>query len=172
MSEDGVPDPHIERRKDPSGAKIEAWKETLETMEEIAEDRRNDGWEVVTVRAAHTDTVSKDMREHDRFGLMHVVPRSDGERFADAYDPEEFTEFLVYGADVSGFMYAVTELIDPEAKRSILIASQYDMTRARGMVQNAHEEGVLYTYVKKIDGTILGKFEHEEFEPLLKRPPT
>ncbi|MFC4544300.1 hypothetical protein ACFO5R_20430 [Halosolutus amylolyticus] len=165
-----VSDPRIARQQDPQGVQTEAWKRTLEDMEAIAESRRDDGWEVVTIMAAHTDTVSRDMGEEDTFGLMHVVPNNYVDRFTDVYDSDEFTEYLAYGTDVNGFMFVVTELIDPPAERSILIASRYDMTRAEGMINAAEDAGVLYTHLKTIDGTIIGSFEHEEYEPLISRP--
>lgn len=171
MSEDiDMPDPRSARRKDPEGVKLEAWKGTLDDMEAIAEERREDGWDVLTLTAAHTDTVSKDMGDHDEFGLFHVVPDNHAEEFEEWFDPDEFTEYLAYGTDVEGFMYTVTEFIDSDTERSILLASRYDMVRADGLVESAVEEGVLYSHIKTIDGTTLGKFPHEEFSPLLKRP--
>lgn len=165
-----IRDPHVARLKDPEGVHTAAWSRLLEEMDALAEGRRKEGWDVTTVVAAHTDTVSKDMRDHDRFGLMHIVPDNHAEEFTDAYDPDAFTEYLAYGNEVEKFLYVVTELIDPENSRSVMIASRYDMVMAGGMVQSAHEEGVLYTYVKTIDGTILGTFEHEEFDPLISSP--
>lgn len=159
--------PHIKRRKDPEGVHADAWQQTLDEMDALAADRREDGWEVVTMMAAHTDTVSKDMREHDRFGLMHIVPDSHAEEFQETYDEDAFDEYLAYGTEVEQFMYLVTELVDAENERSIMVASQYDTTFAPGMVQNAREEGALYTYLKRIDQTVLAKVEHEEFEPLI-----
>jgi hypothetical protein len=139
-------------------------------MEAIAEERREDGWDVITLTAAHTDTVSKDMGDHDDFGLFHVVPDNQAEEFVEWFDPDDFTEYLAYGTDVEGFMYIVTEFIDPESDRSILVASRYDAVLADGLAESAAEEGVLYSHIKTIDGTTLGKFPHEEYAPLLKRP--
>jgi len=171
MSENSdVPDARTQRRRDPTGAKTEAWKQTLDDMDVIAEERRADGWDVRTLFSVHTDTVSIDMGDHDDFGLFHIVPNNQTDAFEEWFDLEEFTEYLVYGTDVEGFMYAVIEFIDSETKRSILLASRYDMTRAKGMVQSAHEEGVLYSRVKTVDGTVLGVFEHEEFTPLITKP--
>jgi len=112
-------------------------------MEAIAEERREDGWDVITLTAAHTDTVSKDMGDHDDFGLFHVVPDNQAEEFVEWFDPDDFTEYLAYGTDVEGFMYIVTEFIDPESDRSILVASRYDAVLADGLAESAAEEGVL-----------------------------
>lgn len=164
------PDARTRRRRDPTGAKTEAWQQTLDDMDAIAEDRRSDGWDVRTLFSVHTDTVSRDMGDHDDFGLFHIVPDNQADSFEEWFDSEDFTEYLAYGTDVEGHMYAVIEFIDPDAERSILLASRYDMTRAKGMVDSAHDEGVLHSRVKTVDGTVLGSFEHEEFEPLIQRP--
>lgn len=160
-------DPLVARHGDPKGVHKETWSRTLEDMEAIAEDRRREGWDVVSVVAAHTDAVSKDMKDHGRFGLMHIIPNNHADRFTDIYSEERFTEYLAYARTVEGFVYLVTELIDPEAERSILIAGRYDTILGRGMLEDVEEEGLLYTYVKTVDGTVLGKIAHEEYDPFM-----
>lgn len=159
---------------EPESPQTAAWKRTLEEMEVIADDRRSDGWSVLTVIAAHTDTVGRDMGQNDRFGLVHVIPGNYADDLAETYDEDAFTEYLAYGRDVSNSMYVVTEFIDPDDERSILVASRYDMgtPSAEKMVSSANEAGALRSYFKKIDGTILGMYEHEEYEPLITKPST
>lgn len=174
-------DPHITEgpdaeKEDPHGARIEslgdqhtaAWDQTLDDMEILADGRREDGWEAHTAIAAHTDTVTKDMPGHDRFGLQHIVPNNHADIFEDVYDEDEFTEYLAYGQRVEWYMFLVTEFIDPDNKRSIFVASSFDMAMETGIIDNAREEGVLNSYFKTIDGDILGQFVHEEWEPLLE----
>ncbi|WP_254862395.1 DUF7529 family protein [Halovivax gelatinilyticus] len=163
-------DPHVERRKDPEGVHTETWKRVLEQMDAIADDRRDDGWEVLTIMAGHTNTVGRDGDESKKFGLCHIVPNKKAEAFEDFYDEETFTEYLAYGTSVGVFMYVVTELIDPTNDRSVLIASRYDMSYAKAMIQDAEREGVLYTHVQTLDGTVIGSFEHEEYAPLITKP--
>lgn len=163
-------DMRIERQSDPAGAHSKTWKQTLEDMQAIADDRRSDGWEVTTIMAAHTDTVSRDMGEDDEFGLVHIIPNNYADAFTETFDAEAFTEYLAYGTELQKYFYLVTELIDPGHERSILIASRYDTLHAEGMVTSAKSAGVLYTHVKTIDGTILGTFEHESYGPLLGQP--
>lgn len=145
----------------------EAWEQTLDDMEDIAEDRREDGWDVTTVVSARTNTTSKETSRDGNWGLMHIVPNNFGERFSEVYDEDEFTEYLAYGTVIDGFVYLVTEFIDPDGRRSVLVASRYDMVWAQGMLTNAREEDVLYTHVRTIDGTILGSFVHEDWKPLV-----
>ncbi|WP_123624366.1 hypothetical protein [Halorubrum sp. CSM-61] len=149
---------------------IAAWEQTLEETDMLAEDRREDGWEATVVMVPHTDTVSRDMKEHDRFGLMHVVPNNYADAFVEAYDEEAYTEYLVYGDAIDGVMYVAIELIDPEEERSIFVPCKYDMTTSEGMTQSALDEGALYSHFKTISGEILGRFRYEEFEPLVAPP--
>ena len=164
------PDPQVKRLADPTGVHTNAWTRILEEMEELADGRRAEGWEVRTVVAAHTDAITKSMREHDRFGIQHIVPDNHADEVEEFYDDETFTEYLVYGRPIERFMYLVTEFIDPENERSVMVAGRYDMTLAGGLTDNAEEEGHLNTYLKRIDGTIVVQFEHEEWKPLVSSP--
>lgn len=170
MNRDDAEDPHIQRRKDPSGQKTAAWEQTLEDMDTIASERKEEGYDVLTLMAAHTDTVSIDMGDHDDYGLFHIVPNNQATDFEDVYESDAFTEYFAYGTDVQGYMYLVTEMRDAENQRVILLASQYDMTRADSMVQSAEQEGILPQHVKTIDGTTLAIIEHSDFESLVSRP--
>lgn len=163
-------DMFVRRRQSLSEGHTDAWEQTLEEAQLLADERREAGWEATVVMAAHTDTVSKDMNDHDRFGLMHVVPNNYVDRFTDLYDPDAFTEYLVYGTTVDGVMYVAIELIDADGERSIVVPASYDMTMAHGMTESAAEEGVLPSYFKTIDGEILGRFDHEAIEPLVTPP--
>lgn len=170
IGEDGTGDPRLARRKDPEGVHAHSWGRTLDEMQSLAEDRRSDGWEAVTVVAAHTDTVSRDMGDHERFGLVHIIPNNHAERFQSIYDEDVFTDYLIYANEVDSFMYVVLELIDPDDERSIFLASRYDLVMSRGMVESAHDEGVLYSHVKTIDGTILASIPFEDFDPFVTPP--
>ena len=169
-SRDEIGDPQIERLRDPKGAHSEAWGQTLEELQLLADDRREDGWEAETIVAAHTDTVSRDMKDHDRYGLMHIIPNNHAEVFEEYYEDGAFTDYLLYANHLEAFVYAVIEWIDPENERSIFMAARYDMSRAKGMIESAYDEGVLYSYVKTVDGTILARFPYEEFEAFITPP--
>lgn len=171
MNDEEVTDPKVARIMDQGDVHPEAWSRTLDEMDLIAEDRAEDGWEVTTVMAAHTDAVSKDMGDHDRFGLMHIIPNNHVDEFLEAYEEGAYTDYLFYTNEVESFMYAVIELLDPDQERSILIACRYDLVLSGGMPESAAEEGVLYSHIKKIDGTILASIPYEEYEPLLHQRP-
>ena len=163
-------DPFVRRRENLGEAHTNTWERTLEEAQMLVEEREEDGWEATYVMSAHTDTVSRDMGDHDRFGLMHVLPNNFADRFSEAFDPDGFDEFLVYGTSVNGVMFVILELIDSAAEREIIVPCSYDMTMGQGMSEAAAEEGALPSYFKTIDGEILGRFDHETVEPLVTPP--
>ncbi|MFC7057749.1 DUF7529 family protein [Halovenus salina] len=149
----------------------EAWERTIEDMQALADGRREDGWEAHTVIAAHTDAVTAEQGEYNHCGLSHVIPDNHTDVLNEVYDESEFTEFLVYGQPVETFMFLVTEFIDPERERTIFVAGSYDPVRGANLPEYGEEHGVLTSYFRTIDGTILGSFDHERWEPLVGQAP-
>lgn len=169
MTENESTDPRMDRLQSQSDVHIEAYKQLLSEQDQLAADREDDGWDVLTLSASHTNMLSTD-DDRDWWGFSHIVGGSDAEAFEEFYDPNEFTEYLAYRRQVEGYMYLVTELLDPTDERTVLIASRYDRRLAKGVINSAKSEGVLYTHVQTIDGTIVGSFEHEEYGPLIGEP--
>lgn len=165
MNDSGSRPTGVDRR---SHAVKEAWKLTNEDMAAVAERRRQEGWDVVTMPALHTSPVSRDMGEDpDRFGLVHVIPDNFADGFEAAYGRGEFSEYLAYREAVENSVFLVTELQDPETRTVIVIAAHYNGQLAGGMVRSAVDAGVIYTHVKTVDGTTLGSFEHENYRPFI-----
>lgn len=150
-----------------SKAVKEAWARTNEDMEAIAEQRREQGWEVVAVPAVHTSPVGREQGDDERFGLVHVVPDNHAGAFSEAVEGGTFPRYEAYRNEVGEYVYLVTELLDPDSRTAVLVAGQYDLRRARGMIRSANDEGVVYTHARTLDGTVLGSFRHEEVEPLV-----
>lgn len=165
MHDSGSRPTGVDRRSD---AVNRAWKLTNEDMAAIAERRRQEGWDVVSMPALHTSAVSSDMGDDpDRFGLVHVIPDNFAEEFETAYERGEFPEYLAYREEVENSVFLVTELQDPKTRTVIVIAAQYNGQLAGGMVRSAVDAGVIYTHAKTIDGTTLGSFEHENYRPFV-----
>lgn len=159
---------YVDRVIDETGAQTEAWARTIQDMEAIAERRREDGWDVLTLTTAHTAPISRaDNDDPDRFGLVTVLPDNYAERFRDVYEDNDLDQYQVYTNVTEGFMYLVLEVLDFDTETSVMLALRYDLVLAPGMVRSVHDEGTMFTYVKTIDGTELAVFEHEEYEPLL-----
>ncbi|SDJ25906.1 hypothetical protein SAMN05216226_101364 [Halovenus aranensis] len=180
---DDIEDPHIgegdadqddlqkARIESLDDAHSEAWDRTIADMRALATGREEDGWETYTVIAAHTDAVGAKRGDYRHCGLSHVIPDNHTDVFEDVYDESEFTEFLVYGQPVETFMFLVTELIDPDRERSIFVAGSYDPVRGANLPEYGEAHGVLSSYFRTIDGTILGSFDHERWEPLVGQEP-
>lgn len=168
--EDG--DPAVRRRQDLNDEHTTAWEQTLEEAKHLVEERQQTGWKSSFVVSAHTNTVSKDMSNQDRFGLVHIIPDNYVDILRDVFDPDAFTDDLIYGSSVNGVMFVAIELVDTETERSVVIPCSYDMTRAHGMTESAAEEGALYSHFETITGDPLGVFRHETVEPLVTPPGT
>ncbi|WP_267641286.1 DUF7529 family protein [Haloarchaeobius amylolyticus] len=143
-----------------------AWEQALEEMELLAEQRREEGWEAVTVMAANTAPRNRRAGDDDdnRFGLVFVVPSNMGEDFSEAFEGKEFPQYEVYRREMNGNVFLVVEYMDPETETAIYIGSQYELRHAAGMVHDAEEEGEFYTYVQTLPGDILGVFKHDSHE--------
>jgi len=163
---------HADRVAANADAIREAWKATLEDMEAMAEARSADGWEAVTCVAVDTAPTNPDVGERDDFGLVFVLPNNMAEAFQEAYEGKSFPKYEVYRAADEGYAYVVVEYIDPETETVILVAGQYELRHAPGMVKAARREGEMYTYAQLIDKTRVGAFKHDgvdKFVPDVER---
>lgn len=165
-----IVDDGIEERRGGTPARKAAWSRTLEDMEALAEARRENGWEAVAIPAVDTAPASPEAGRDDRFGTVYVIPDNYADSFTDAFERGGFPRYEAYRNEMEGYVYLVTELLDPDAETAILLAGQYQRRHADGMIAAAEAEGVCYTHVETLDGTVLGSFRHEEFEPLLPNP--
>lgn len=171
MTELGDEDPdYADRIADYADTHRDAWGRTLDDMEALAEQREAEGWSVVSVAAGHTAPTHPDVREDDRWGFVHVIPGNFADEFAEAFEAGEFPEYQVFQKEVSGRMFVVTEFRDPEAEVSILVAGSYEMRHAPALVKKAQREDEMYSYVQKLDGTVLGTFRHDEYDRFFPDP--
>lgn len=142
----------------------DAWKNTLEDAERIADERRESGWDTLLIPTGHTGPESVSHGDTDRFGFVQVIPGNKVTPFEDFFERGEFPKYDVYLAEVSGRVFMVTELLDPTEELCLLIAGSYRLNEAEGLIQSANREDTIYTHVRKLDATHLGSFEHREWE--------
>ncbi|ADD06045.1 uncharacterized protein Nmag_2485 [Natrialba magadii ATCC 43099] len=147
----------------------DAWAQTTEELEILAEQRREQGWDTVAIPAIQTAAVSRDAgpKHNERFGIVFVVPDNHADAFSDAFDRGEFPRFEAYRNEVSGAVFLVVEYLDPESETAILLAGQYERRHVAGMLAATEDEGVLFTHAKTLNGTVLGSFEHKDYAPLV-----
>jgi hypothetical protein len=147
-----------------------AWQRTLDDMEAMAEELDGDGWDVLTIAAGHTAPTNPDAGETDRFGFVHVVPKNKAEPFTDLVETGSFPKYRVFRNEMDGRIFMLTQLIDPDAEATILIAGNFPVRHAPGLVKTALKEDEIYTHVQKLDKTHLGSFRHDDVEKFFPDP--
>jgi hypothetical protein len=152
----------IERTAGHADLLRDGWKRTLEDMEQMAEEREEEGWEVLTIAAGDTAPEVPEVRDDDRFGIVYVIPGNKVDRFQEFYRETGFGDYHVYQAEVSGQRFAVTELMDPHTDRVMFVAGQYAVGDAEPVARIAAEEGKVVSIIQQLDGTLLGTFKHDE----------
>lgn len=138
------------------------WEQAVQDMRAMAADRENKGYETLTIPSGNTAPISPSQGNDKRFGFSHLVDRADGQDFLELYEGSNFTDTGVYQVADGGHVFLVTEHIDYDNDAVIFIAGTYRMIDAADLVRAATSRGKLFTYVRKLDRTILGTFQHED----------
>lgn len=150
----------------------DGWARTAADMRAMAEDREGKGYETLTLAADDTAAIAPEMgdEDDDRWGFSHLVPGDDAAAFREAFVGGDFTETGVYQSQDSGHVFMVTEHVDHDDETIVYIAASYRMADAAGLVRAAVDRGRLHTYVRKLDRTIVGTFEHDDVEAFFPNP--
>jgi len=122
------------------------------------------------VAAGHTAPTNPDAGASDRFGFVHVVPGNEAEAVDEAVETGAFPKYQVFRKEVEGRVFMVTQLLDPDSSTALLIAGNFEMRHAAGLVKNSLQEGVTYTHLQKLDKTHLGSFRHDDVEKFFPNP--
>lgn len=148
----------------------DAYQQTIEDARQREAEYQDRGWETLLIPAGHTATEPPEVGNPDRFGLVHVIPDNYAEEFSDFFQRGEFPAFDVFRAEVSGRVFLVTELLDPDAELAIIIIANYDLHDARDLIETVLEEEEMYTHVQTLDTTHLGSFYHEDYTKFFPEP--
>lgn len=152
----------LERLAHQAAGSGEAWEQTVRDMRVTAHEREKEGYKTLTIPAGHTAPVAPGAGDGDRFGFSHVIPDGDVDRFLELFEAGNYSETDVYQAGIQGNVFIVTECRDPDGRLAIFIGGNYQRRHAPALVKAATKRGEMYTHVKKIDGTHLGTFEHDD----------
>lgn len=142
-----------------------AWGMTLESATELAEELRADGWEVVTVRAAHVGPEAPADGETDRFGYVYVAPGDVAESFAAVVEEGEFDSFVVRSRTVGNDRFMITQVSDTDREVAVLLVGAVPVSEVTQLARAASEAGEMYSHVQLLDGMHLGSFHHDDPEP-------
>jgi dsDNA-binding SOS-regulon protein len=140
-----------------------AWERTLSEADEMAEQLRAEGWEVVTVRAGHTAALPPERGEADRFGLVYVAPDDVAESLPAAVESGDLERSEAFRRREGSDLFLVTRVSDPGAEVAVLLVGAVDLTTAEttALATAAHERGRLHSHVELLDGTRLASFRHD-----------
>lgn len=142
----------------------EGWLELLDEMEAMAAELDDEGWETLTIPAGDAAGVGPENSYTDRHGYVYVIPGDAADRFEDRFAPDRFPRTELYRAAGTRHLFVLTVLLDPPTETAILIAGVLDRSSLGECRRAAHETGVMYSHVFRVDGTHLGSFEHDEPE--------
>lgn len=141
------------------------WGRTLEAATEMAEQLRTDGWEVVTVRAAHAAPEAPADGESDRFGFVYVAQGEVAEDLRAAVEDGAFDGYELFTSREGSDLFTVTRVTDADERRAVLLVGTIDLSRAGELATAARERGEMYSHVELLDGTHLGSFRHDDAAP-------
>lgn len=159
-----------ERMAQQSDAIAGNWERTLADLRRMAVDREDQGYEVVALASDDTTPLAPADGESDRWGFSHLVPGDEVPAFRDVYEGGAFTDTGVYQHRDGGYVYFVTESVDPDGKAVVLVAGAYHLREAPGLVCAATDRGHLYSHVRTLDRTYVGTFEHDDVSAFFPDP--
>jgi hypothetical protein len=151
----------------PGDAEKTGWEATLDELQQLADQRREAGWEVAVTRAGNTAPEPPDAGDTDRFGLVYVVPGDEADELEALLEGAEIDEFEAYRRTVGTTCFLVTELRATESRRCALVAGAYDVGDAGPLAEHADSVGHLYSRLQRLDGSLVAEVRHEEYEKLL-----
>lgn len=167
------PNPNPDPDKMPTGVRPQtppekqAWKATNEDMEAIAEERREEGWEVISMPSLHVNPMNREDEPDELSGLAFIIPNNHADDFEEAYEKGEFPEYLVYRREVKQSAFLVLELIDPDSDTIILVAGRYDLQHARNAIPAIIEQKEIEVVMQTIDGSEFASFRFDDYGAFL-----
>ena len=162
QDDEGAPERNAAQME--AGVLKTGWEQTVADMRAMANDREERGYEAITLTSFNTAPIAPaDGPDDDkRWGLSHLPDSDDVETFKKVYPERDFSETGVYQFADAGNVFMVTEHIDFDNELIIYIAGAFRMLDAAAMVRAAMDRGKLYSYVRELDGTVVGSFEHDD----------
>ncbi|WP_411967619.1 hypothetical protein [Haloferax sp. YSSS75] len=155
---------NAERIASSADRRREAWGATLDDMTALADEYEEEGWETVRIAAGSTGTFGPGDLEGDEetFGIAYVVPGDKAEEVSELFEQSSFPEYEVYRAENDGLVYMVTALLAPDIETAVFVAGAWEQRTALNCATTAIERGQMFSYLQKLDGTVVGVVEHDD----------
>lgn len=153
-----------------SGQLKAAWEDTIADMKAIAEEWREEGYEVTDIISVDAGPIGRDSSDEDgEYGMEFVIPDDDADAFVEAFEAGEYGQYDVYRGEVEADAFIVEELVDHDVERVILLAGAYHLRDTQMAAWAAREEGEMFTFVRTLDKTRLGTFRHDGYRKFFPR---
>lgn len=160
----------VERVAGKSDLMKNAWEDTLEDMEALAEEHRAEGFDVAVMPAVDAGPIGRDTNNPDgEFGVEFVIADNYVEEFRDAFEAGDYPTYDVYRAEVENELFLVVELVDQDAEHVILLAGAFPLRDTPMAAFAARDEGETYTFVRTMDGERHGAFKHDGYRKFFPR---
>lgn len=138
------------------------WARTLETANEMAAELREDGWEVVTVRAGHVGSALPEDGDSDQFGFVYLAPGDVADPLADLIDRGTFESYRVFSRRAGSDLFVLTRVTDPDRRLATLLVGTVNLAHAEPLASLARERGEMHSHVQLLDGTRVASFAHDD----------
>mgnify|MGYP007039251879 CR=1 FL=1 len=148
-----------------SEAQTNEWRATLERADKMGTRLSDDGWQVVTVLAAHVAPVSPTDDPEDRPGLAYIAQGEVAEQFQRAITGGTFDNYEVFNRAVGSDIFSLTRISDTENQVTVLLVGTLNRSLLETLPETAIQHGELYSHVDLLDGTRLGSFHHSDPSP-------
>lgn len=157
---------NAERIASSADRRREAWGATLDDMTALADEYEDEGWETARIAAGSTGTFGPgDLKgDEDAFGIAYVIPGDKAEELSELFEQSSFPEYEVYRAENDGLVYMVTALLAPDIETAVFVAGAWEQRTALNCATTAIERGRMFSYLQKLDGTVVGVVEHDDPE--------
>ncbi len=146
---------------------MNGWQRTIEELHALESRLRSEGWETVATQAGDASFVPIGVGDDDWFGLSLTVPGDDADRIERVVGRATLDEYDVFRRATDGRTYLVIRYADADARVAVLVAATYDRQGAapRTVARSAADRGTLHTRLRRLDGTPVAEFTHEDHEP-------
>lgn len=144
---------------------LNGWGKTLDSASGMAEGLRTNGWEVVTVRAAHVAPESPADGDTDRFGFVYLAQGEVADALENVIHHGEFDSYEVFNRSVGTDLFTLTRVTDGKQQVAVLLVGAVDLTDAGDLAAAAADREEMYSHVRLLDGTHLGSFHHDDPTP-------
>ncbi|KAB7514951.1 hypothetical protein DM867_07555 [Halosegnis rubeus] len=136
------------------------WRATLEQADKMGTRLSDDGWQVVTVRAAHVTPIPPTDDPEGRPGLAYIAQGEVAEPFQRVINGGTFDNYEVFNRAVGSDIFSLTRVSDTENEVAVLLVGTLNRSSLETLPETAIQRGELYSHVDLLDGTRLGSFHH------------